>query len=40
MTLLDDYNYRYYIICKAWGCPGFDGIGKACTASEGEGPLN
>ena len=23
-----------------WGCPGFDGIGKACVAGEAEGPLN
>ena len=22
------------------GCPGFDGIGKSCTAGRGEGPLN
>jgi len=31
------FMITFYIVR---GCPGFDGIGKSCTAGRGEGPLN
>ena len=43
------FLYFYYLTCNIirtiflyteWGCPGFDGNAKSCTASRTEGSLN
>ena len=34
------YSFLWLYSYIVRGCPGFDGIGKSCTAGRGEGPLN